>query len=124
MKLRSRQIYQTVRLADETEEHVQSLIDVLHDPHPTPEAELSSREVCRIVVGAVCELPQQQKRVLLHYSNGWAVRNIAENLKISVGCVKSTLHQARLKVAVRLKALMRPPELAGHARSPFTTSAR
>lgn len=119
MKLRTRRFYQTVPLTDQSGEHGQSVIDVLHDPHPTPEAELSGRQVCGIITDAVCELPQRQKRVLLHYSSGWPARNIAESLGISVGCVKSTLHRARLKVAMRLTAQTSPAELAGRVRSRF-----
>lgn len=119
MKLRTRRVYQTVPLADQTGEHRQSLIDVLYDPHLTPEAELSGREECGIIAHAICELPQQQKRVLLHYSSGRPARNIAEILGISVGCVKCTLHRARLKVAMRLQARTSPPVLAGRVGSLF-----
>lgn len=117
MRLRSRRVYQTVPLAEGTGEHGKSLIDVLHDAHPTPEEEVSDHELRKMAAGVVCQLPCQQKRVLLNYLRGCSLRNIAEILGISIGCVKSTLHRSRLKVTVQIRALTLEPELRRHARA-------
>ncbi len=104
MRRRSRGIQRPVSLMHETEEHGQCLIQVLHDPHPTPEAELVERQQREILAHAVYELPERSRRALLHYLDGCSVNKIAEIMGISSGTAKSTLHRARLRVATQLKS--------------------
>lgn len=104
MRRRSRRNYQIVPLIYETHEEGECPIEVLRDLRPTPEEELIDRELREILARAVYELPERSTCVLLHYLSDCSVNKIAELMGISVGAVKSTLHRARLGVAMRFES--------------------
>jgi RNA polymerase sigma factor (sigma-70 family) len=67
---------------------------------PGPDEVAESAEVAARVRGAVAALPNgQQDAVLLFYLQGMSHREVASELGISVGAVKSRLHQARASLA-------------------------
>jgi len=64
------------------------------DPSPHDEAERSERE--RSIQGAVAELPEYQKAmVLMFHVEMLSYEDIAEVLQLPIGTVKSRLHRAR-----------------------------
>jgi RNA polymerase sigma factor (sigma-70 family) len=67
---------------------------------PGPAEAAESADVAARVRGAVAALPHgQQGAVLLFYLQGMSHREVADELGISVGAVKSRLHQARSALA-------------------------
>ena len=73
---------------------------------PTPEKDTEQSELRALLKGALAELPEVQREiVLLHDLEGWKHREIAERLDLPPGTVRSHLHFAR-------KALR---EALGHA---------
>jgi len=73
---------------------------------PTPERDTEQSELRALLKGALAELPEVQREiVLLHDLEGWKHREIAERLDLPPGTVRSHLHFAR-------KALR---EVLGHA---------
>jgi RNA polymerase sigma factor (sigma-70 family) len=83
-------------------------------PGPAEMAEIA--EISARVRGAIAGLPDGQRNaVLLFYLQGLSHREVASELQISIGAVKSRLHQARAALAPRLASFIDTP--AG-ARSP------
>lgn len=78
-------------------------------PGPDEQAELA--ELAAAVRTAVAGLPDGQRHaVLLFYLQGLTHREVAAELAISVGAVKSRLHQARAALAPSLAPLITTPE--------------
>ena len=72
---------------------------------PTPEKEAQLSELRDELAGALGELPEVQREiVLLHDLEGWKHREIAQRLGLPAGTVRSHLHYARKA----LRKLLRP----------------
>jgi RNA polymerase sigma factor (sigma-70 family) len=75
----------------------------LASPSPGPDEVAESADVAARVRSAVAALPSgQQDAVFLFYLQGMSHREVAGELGISVGAVKSRLHQARAALAPAL----------------------
>ena len=71
-----------------------------------PEDLLDSKEKQRMILDIINSLPEEQKEVIyLRYYNGLSVKQIAEELNISDGTVKSRLNYGRKKIQVEVEAL-------------------
>lgn len=80
-------------------------------PSPGPAEAAVIADIAGRVRGAVAALPDGQRHaVLLFYLQGLSHREVAEELGISVGAVKSRLHQARAGLAPRLAQVIDIPE--------------
>jgi hypothetical protein len=78
---------------------------------PGPAEAAESADTARRVRAAVAGLPRgQQSAVLLFYLQGLSHREVADQLNISVGAVKSRLHQARAALAPALIQMIDTPE--------------
>jgi RNA polymerase sigma factor (sigma-70 family) len=78
---------------------------------PGPAEAAEAAEIAALVRGAVAALPSgQQSAVLLFYLQGLSHREVAGQLNISVGAVKSRLHQARAALAPALAQMIDLPE--------------
>jgi RNA polymerase sigma-70 factor (ECF subfamily) len=63
---------------------------------PTPERDTEQSELRALLKGALAELPEVQRDiVLLHDLEGWKHREIADRLELPPGTVRSHLHFAR-----------------------------
>ncbi len=81
-----------------------------HVPGPAEAAELADLHAS--VRGAVASLPAgQREAVWLFYLQGLSHREVAAELGVSVGAVKSRLHQARASLAGKLAGVMELPEV-------------
>ena len=70
----------------------------------SPERELDSADLERVIADAVGKLPQEQREVfLLRDVHGLSVEETAQALQIAQGTVKSRLARAREKIAAELK---------------------
>ncbi|HEY5989661.1 MAG TPA: bifunctional nuclease domain-containing protein [Streptosporangiaceae bacterium] len=77
-------------------------------PGPAEMAEIA--EIAARVRGAIAALPDGQRNaVLLFYLQGLSHREVAAELAISIGAVKSRLHQARVSLAPRLATIIDTP---------------
>jgi RNA polymerase sigma factor (sigma-70 family) len=86
---------------------------------PGPAEVAESADVAARVRGAVAALPNgQQDAVLLFYLQGMSHREVAAELGISVGAVKSRLHQARAALAPALAPIAEVPPGAPAIRVP------
>ena len=78
----------------------------LADPAPTPDAQYSSRQRQKIILGAVGTLPHRMRRVVeLHEFEDWTIEQIADHMNIPAGTVKSRLHTAKKILAEKLAHL-------------------
>jgi RNA polymerase sigma-70 factor, ECF subfamily len=78
---------------------------------PGPAELAESAEVSARVRGAIAALPAGQRdAVRLFYLQGLSHREVAEELGVSVGAVKSRLHQARAALAPRLAQVIDIPK--------------
>lgn len=79
------------------------------EPGPAEAAEIA--DLAGRVRAAIAALPSgQRKAVLLFYLEGLSHREVAAELAISVGAVKSRLHQARASLAPVLAPMLQIPE--------------
>jgi RNA polymerase sigma-70 factor (ECF subfamily) len=79
---------------------------------PTPDRVTETRELRRLLQGALAELPEVQRQVvLLHDLEGWKHREIAERLELPSGTVRSHLHFARKALRQALKDVPGVPEM-------------
>lgn len=77
---------------------------------PGPAEMVETAEITARVRGAIAALPDGQRdAVLLFYLQGLSHREVAGELGISVGAVKSRLHQARASLAPRLATIIDAP---------------
>jgi RNA polymerase sigma-70 factor (ECF subfamily) len=76
-----------------------ALDDNLPAAQRTPAAELERSELRERLLGALAEIPEQHREVvLLHDLEGWKHREIGERLGLPEGTVRSHLHHARRKL--------------------------
>jgi RNA polymerase sigma factor (sigma-70 family) len=93
-------------------------------PSPGPAEMAETAEIAGRVRGAIAALPDGQRdAVLLFYLQGLSHREVAGELRISVGAVKSRLHQARAALAPRLAPIVDHPAGSGSG-APRTGSPR
>jgi RNA polymerase sigma-70 factor (ECF subfamily) len=79
---------------------------------PTPDRVTETRELRRLLEGALAELPEVQRQiVLLHDLEGWKHREIAERLELPSGTVRSHLHFARKALRKALEEIPGVPEI-------------
>jgi RNA polymerase sigma-70 factor, ECF subfamily len=73
--------------------------------HPSPERELLSAELSQVVAGAVMQLPDTQREVLIlaHYEQ-MPLAEIAQVMDLELGAVKSRLQRARASLKETLAA--------------------
>lgn len=70
-----------------------------------PEDAMENRETQRMIASMLDELPKMQRQVMIdYYFNEWKVREIAENLEVSEGTVKSYLAKGRRAMEEKLLA--------------------
>jgi RNA polymerase sigma-70 factor (ECF subfamily) len=66
---------------------------------PSPAAAVERRELRERLLGALAEIPEQHREVvLLHDLEGWKHREIGERLGLPEGTVRSHLHHARRRL--------------------------
>jgi uncharacterized protein len=88
---------------------------------PGPDELAETAEIAARVRGAIAALADGQRdAVLLFYLQGLSHREVAGELGISVGAVKSRLHQARAALAPALASMHPAPERAVPERSGMT----
>jgi RNA polymerase sigma-70 factor (ECF subfamily) len=76
-------------------------IDGVHieSPRPSPAAEAEREDATARLLAAMRELPEERREVLLlHDSEGWTHREIAERMGLPPGTVRSHLHHARRRI--------------------------
>jgi RNA polymerase sigma-70 factor (ECF subfamily) len=74
-----------------------------------PAAEAETREQLRAVYGALEEMSEDMAEVVLMRDlQGWTLEETAATLDVPLGTVKSRLHRARLELAERVQARLRP----------------
>jgi RNA polymerase sigma-70 factor, ECF subfamily len=79
---------------------------------PTPDRVAETAELRRFLEGALSELPEVQRQiVLLHDLEGWKHREIAERLELPSGTVRSHLHFARKALREALQKMPGVPEI-------------
>ena len=79
---------------------------------PTPDRTAEASELRGILQGALDELPEVQRQiVLLHDLEGWKHREIAERLDLPCGTVRSHLHFARKALRAALQTVPGMSEL-------------
>lgn len=77
---------------------------VLGDDHPGPEELAIKQELCKVVRQETMALPEKLRlTVYLYYTAQLSVEEIAANLHIPQGTVKSRLHKARTILKKRLE---------------------
>lgn len=75
-----------------------------HSGGPSPEREAERSDLRERLLGALAELPEVRREVLLlHDLEGWTHREIAERLGLPPGTVRSHLHYARRAMRERLR---------------------
>ncbi len=80
---------------DQHQDGGQAFIDLMEADLPLPQEKAQQKETGQIVRDVVSSLPEHLREVLLlAYFNRMAYREIAENLGIPLGTVKSRLHAA------------------------------
>jgi RNA polymerase sigma factor (sigma-70 family) len=80
--------------------------------HPGPEEAAEAADLAARVRCAVAALPNGQRQaVMLFYLQGLSHREVAADLRISVGAVKARLHQARAALAPKLVQITEVPEV-------------
>lgn len=83
----------------------ESLIDLLPDPSPTPDAAAEAAELRREVRDALDKLtPEQRAAVVLRYYLDYSEAEMAEALDTAPGTIKWRLHEARKRLRGMLKA--------------------
>lgn len=98
-------------LVDQHGEGGRAFIDLLEADLPLPQEKAQQKETGEIVRSVVASLPEHLREVLLlAYFNKMAYREIAENLGIPLGTVKSRLHSAVGTFAELWKAQAGPVE--------------
>lgn len=81
-------------------------------PEPLPVAGMTEDHVA--LVAALRHLPRvQREAVVLHYLADLPIEEIAANLRVAAGTVKSRLHRARARLAELLDPSDRPDSSAG-----------
>ena len=90
------------------EQHKQSLDDAVHelrDGAASPEAEVDGKDRAEVVRQAMASLPEEQRQLIeLGYYSGLSHSEIAEQLGMPLGTVKSRIRTAML----RLRELLSP----------------
>ncbi len=78
----------------------------IEDPSPSPLAQIESNERSAVISGAINELPEYQRiMVLLYHTQGKSYEEIAEIVGLPIGTVKSRLNRARLALKKRLEPM-------------------
>ena len=96
---------------DQHQDGGRAFIDLLEADLPLPQEKAQQKETGQIVRDVVSSLPEHLREVLLlAYFNRMAYREIAENLSIPLGTVKSRLHAAVGTFAELWKAQARPDD--------------
>jgi len=98
---------------DQHQEGGRAFIDLMEADLPLPQEKAQQKETGQIVRDVVSSLPEHLREVLLlAYFNRMAYREIAENLGIPLGTVKSRLHAAVGTFAELWKAQAPPDDEA------------
>jgi RNA polymerase sigma-70 factor (ECF subfamily) len=80
-----------------------------HDPAPSPLGWLLRDERRSLVQQALLRLPPRDADLLvLKYSEGWSVREMAERLGMKTSAVEARLHRARLRLRAELAGQFDP----------------
>ena len=75
-------------------------------PRASPAAEAEQQDEQARLLGAMAELPEERREVLLlHDLEGWTHREIAERMGLPPGTVRSHLHHARRRIRSLLPEL-------------------
>jgi RNA polymerase sigma-70 factor (ECF subfamily) len=83
---------------------------------PTPDKVAETNELRALLRGALMELPETQRQiVLLHDLEGWKHREIADQLDLPCGTVRSHLHFARKALRGALQRVPGVPEISKRA---------
>ena len=91
----------------------------LADGAATPDEQVEAAELAAAVRNAIAELADGQRdAVFLFYLQGLTHRQVADELEISVGAVKSRLYQARAALAPRLIPLVDTEETPPMSQTP------
>ena len=91
-------------LGGEENERLPELPDLKEENQP--ELALDRQETSRLVREILAELPEQQQLIVgMRYYEDLSVKEIAELLQLSPGCVKAQLFHGRKKVETRVRAL-------------------
>jgi RNA polymerase sigma-70 factor, ECF subfamily len=78
----------------------------IEDPAPSPLAQIEANERSGVISGAIDELPEYQRiMVLLYHTQGKSYEEIAEIVGLPIGTVKSRLNRARLALKKKLEPM-------------------
>ena len=78
----------------------------IEDPSPSPLAQIEANERAGVISGAINELPEYQRiMVLLYHTQGKSYEEIAEIVGLPIGTVKSRLNRARLALKKKLEPM-------------------
>lgn len=94
-----------VTTADDSDNFHREIAD---DHSPEPDAAMQSEELCRVVMKAIEQLPEQQRSaIILNKYEGLSYEDIAEILDCTVMAVKSLLSRARSNLKTKLAPYLR-----------------
>lgn len=100
-----KKIIRNLSISHHKKESVQPLLRIVESHYPSPETQYVLSTDQDIVTQAISQLSNTQRAiVVMHYFDGLKVREIAEELDISVGTAKTHLQRARHNIEVAINA--------------------
>ena len=91
-----KRIIRNISISAHRKDSVQPLLRIVDDDSPSPETEFALSSDKEIVAKAISSLSETQRAILvMHYFDGLKVREIAEELNMSVSTAKTHLQRAR-----------------------------